>query len=162
MQLWTRPKTQCAFTYHKDFHMVARMTLVESFKSPGNTSRLLLNSSKSKKYNPGGWDLPHPPGRPYSRCRMSFRWCPSPGGVPFFTPNSHPPHLIPLLTSWQTNHFHCQEKGKNDSCPLYPKPHSQGSQLKSHLADAHPPAVSSHEQNDDYVHLGKTLKKKTL
>lgn len=52
-------KTQCAFTYHKDVHIVARITLAETFKSSGNTSRLLLNSSKTEKYNPGGQDLSH-------------------------------------------------------------------------------------------------------
>lgn len=118
-------KTQCAFTYHTDFHIVARMTLVERFKHPGNTSRLLTNSSKTKKYNPGGRDLPQPPGCPYPRCRMSFQWCPPPAGVSFsFVVNFQPPHPIPLLTSWQTHHFHCQEKGKKDACTFYPETYS--------------------------------------
>lgn len=41
-------KTQCAFTYPRGFHITARIILLESFKSPRNTSRLLPNSSKMK------------------------------------------------------------------------------------------------------------------
>lgn len=41
-------KTQCAFTYPRGFHITARIILLESFKSPRNTSRLLSNSSKMK------------------------------------------------------------------------------------------------------------------
>lgn len=130
MQFLARPKTQCAFTYHKDFHIVARITLAECFKSPGNTSRLLLKSSKTKKYNPGGWDLLQPPGCPHSRCRVSFRWCPSPAGVSFsLAPNFHPPHPTPLFTSWQMNLSHCQGEGKKNSCTFYPKSYSQGRRL---------------------------------
>lgn len=48
MQLLTRPKNTVCFYYHKDFHIVDRIILVESFKSPGNISKLLPNSFKTK------------------------------------------------------------------------------------------------------------------
>lgn len=109
-------KTQCAFTYHKDVHIVARITLAETFKSSGNTSRLLLNSSKTEKYNPGGQDLSH-----HLAVHIPGAGCPFSDVLPqLASPSLSPPHPIPLLTSWQTKWFHCQEKGKKDSCSFIP------------------------------------------
>lgn len=65
--------------------------------------------------------------------------------------------------SWQINCFHWQETGKKDPALFIPSlTNKEGSQLKSHLADILPPAVSSQEQNDDYMHLGETLKRNAL
>lgn len=104
-------KTSCASTYHKDFHTVARITLVESFKGPGNTSRLLLNSFKHQNTTQGVKTFPGTWTAVFS-VPKSIHFSPSPGGVSFsFTSNFHPPtESTLLLTSWQTNQFHCQEK----------------------------------------------------
>lgn len=118
-------KTQRAFTCHRGFHIVARIILTESFRSPRNTSRLLLNSFKTKNTvqgveaspPPNHWDICIPVQDALSVVPFPS-WC-----LLLFHSNFHPPHLIPPLMSWQTEHFHCQVEGKKDPRTLYPKPY---------------------------------------
>lgn len=155
-------KTQCAWTCHKDFHTLARNTLVGSLKSPGSTSRLLLTGFKMNTTTQGVETFPN------TWTSLFPLQCPFDDVLPRVV------SLLSLLTPTLPTWSHHSSVGKQTTSIARKKVrmilvhfipsliHEEGSELKSHLADILPPAVSSHEQNDDYVHLIKTLKRKPI
>lgn len=156
-------KTQCALTYHKDFHIVARNTLVGSLKSPGNTSRLLLTGFKTKTTTQEVETFPK-----HLDVHIAGAECPFNDVLPQVL------SLLSLLTSILPTQSHHSLAGKQTTYTVRKRVrmilvhfipsliHKEGSELKSHLAVILPSALSSHEKNDDYVHLSKTLKRKPL